>query len=216
MAGKSNFWDPLRTIHQRRSAVSFHPPFTQPVGLGQPRRHWRWLSLWKLEDNALHQTIYHWRRQHPQGFNSRGLGPGRYHPSIKDQQYYQIIGGDMRLLMNTELRIPLSNMFSTAVFVDAGNIWNIHAVSGDSTSTDRRLSLEKTGQRKLPFPPVRDYGSIYNSYYSGSTLAYRCGFPTCRRAKDGYSANSILPMPNGEGITSSSTLPLVCRSKLKM
>ena len=41
----------------------------------------------------------------------------------QDQRVFQIIGGDYRLLANTELRIPINNIFSTAVFLDAGNIW---------------------------------------------------------------------------------------------
>ncbi len=31
--------------------------------------------------------------------------------------------GDIKLEFNTELRIPLNNIFSTALFADAGNVW---------------------------------------------------------------------------------------------
>ncbi len=57
------------------------------------------------------------------GFRSRSLGPGTHLPSAEDQRFFQIIGGDFRLLGNTELRIPITPQLSTAVFVDAGNIW---------------------------------------------------------------------------------------------
>lgn len=57
------------------------------------------------------------------GFSTRGIGPGSHLPTFNDQRYFQIIGGDLRLLANTELRIPINKMFSTAVFFDAGNIW---------------------------------------------------------------------------------------------
>ena len=57
------------------------------------------------------------------GFSTRTLGPGTYKPTPQDQRVFQIIGGDYRLLANTELRVPLNNIFSTAVFLDAGNIW---------------------------------------------------------------------------------------------
>ncbi|RYY11373.1 MAG: hypothetical protein EOO04_35350, partial [Chitinophagaceae bacterium] len=57
------------------------------------------------------------------GFSTRSLGPGTYKPTAEDQRFYQIIGGDFRLLANTELRKPLSKLLSAAVFVDAGNIW---------------------------------------------------------------------------------------------
>ena len=57
------------------------------------------------------------------GFSTRSLGPGTYKPTAEDQRFYQIIGGDFRLLANTELRIPFSKLIGGAVFVDAGNIW---------------------------------------------------------------------------------------------
>ena len=57
------------------------------------------------------------------GFRVRNLGPGAYKPTAEDQRFYQIIGGDYKLLANTELRIPLTTQISAAVFVDAGNIW---------------------------------------------------------------------------------------------
>lgn len=57
------------------------------------------------------------------GFRVRNLGPGTYQPTADDQRFFQIIGGDYKFLFNTELRIPITSAISTAVFVDAGNIW---------------------------------------------------------------------------------------------
>jgi outer membrane protein insertion porin family len=57
------------------------------------------------------------------GFRVRSLGPGTYKPTVQDQLFFQIIGGDYKALFNSELRIPFSNLFSGALFVDAGNIW---------------------------------------------------------------------------------------------
>jgi outer membrane protein assembly factor BamA len=57
------------------------------------------------------------------GFRVRNLGPGTYKPTADDQRFFQIIGGDYKLLLNSEIRIPLTSNLSTAVFVDAGNIW---------------------------------------------------------------------------------------------
>ena len=56
-------------------------------------------------------------------FSVRALGPGSYLPTAKDQAYFQTIGGDYKLLVNSELRIPLFGRFSAAVFTDFGNIW---------------------------------------------------------------------------------------------
>lgn len=57
------------------------------------------------------------------GFRVRNLGPGTYRPTADDQRYFQIIGGDYKLLLNSELRIPITSKISTALFVDGGNIW---------------------------------------------------------------------------------------------
>ncbi|MEP7165605.1 MAG: BamA/TamA family outer membrane protein [Ferruginibacter sp.] len=57
------------------------------------------------------------------GFRVRNLGPGSYKPTAADQRFYQIIGGDYKLLVNSELRIPFTSQLSGALFVDAGNIW---------------------------------------------------------------------------------------------
>ena len=57
------------------------------------------------------------------GFRSRSLGPGTHKPTAEDQRYFQIIGGDYKFLANTELRIPITKQLSTALFIDAGNIW---------------------------------------------------------------------------------------------
>ncbi len=57
------------------------------------------------------------------GFRVRNLGPGTYKPTADDQRFFQIIGGDYKLLVNSEIRIPVTSSLSTAVFLDAGNIW---------------------------------------------------------------------------------------------
>jgi outer membrane protein assembly factor BamA len=57
------------------------------------------------------------------GFRVRNLGPGTHLPSAADQRFFQIIGGDYKLLINSEIRIPLTTIISGAVFIDAGNIW---------------------------------------------------------------------------------------------
>ena len=56
-------------------------------------------------------------------FSVRSLGPGSYLPTLKDKTYFQTIGGDYKLLVNSELRIPLFGRFSSAIFTDFGNIW---------------------------------------------------------------------------------------------
>ncbi|MFT3682106.1 MAG: BamA/TamA family outer membrane protein [Ferruginibacter sp.] len=63
------------------------------------------------------------------GFPIRSVGPGTHRPTAADQTYFQIIGGDFKFLLNTELRMPLGGRFEAALFVDAGNIWTKDTVS---------------------------------------------------------------------------------------
>lgn len=57
------------------------------------------------------------------GFRMKQLGPGAHLPDIEDQTYFLIIGGDYKILFNTELRIPILGSFAGVVFADAGNVW---------------------------------------------------------------------------------------------
>lgn len=57
------------------------------------------------------------------GFRMKQLGPGSYLPTLTDQRYFLIIGGDYKLLFNTEMRIPIMGSFAGVVFMDAGNVW---------------------------------------------------------------------------------------------
>ncbi len=58
-------------------------------------------------------------------FRARGVGPGSY--SIEGQstaeKFLATNTGDIKIEFNTELRYKLSSLFSTALFVDAGNVW---------------------------------------------------------------------------------------------
>ena len=85
------------------------------IGLGMPYNNSRLLPYAKLYTIGGSSSI--------RGFRTRSLGPGTYKPTATDQKYFQLIGGDYKLLANTELRIPITGQLSTAVFLDAGNIW---------------------------------------------------------------------------------------------
>ena len=58
-------------------------------------------------------------------FRSRAIGPGNFNGGQRTStnQLFADMTGDIKLEVNSELRIPLNNIFSTAVFADAGNIW---------------------------------------------------------------------------------------------
>jgi outer membrane protein insertion porin family len=57
-------------------------------------------------------------------FRSRSIGPGTYRDSTADnRRFLPDQSGDIKLELNTELRYKLNNIFETALFLDAGNIW---------------------------------------------------------------------------------------------
>jgi outer membrane protein insertion porin family len=57
-------------------------------------------------------------------FRSRSLGPGTYRAANADSlSFLPDESGDIKLEMNTELRIKLNSILEGALFVDAGNIW---------------------------------------------------------------------------------------------
>ena len=85
------------------------------VGIGQPYGNSALLPLSKQYIIGGSSSI--------RGFRVRNLGPGTYKPTAEDQRFFQIIGGDYKFLVNSEIRIPVTSNLSTAVFIDAGNIW---------------------------------------------------------------------------------------------
>ncbi|WP_293309648.1 BamA/TamA family outer membrane protein [Pedobacter sp. UBA5917] len=54
-------------------------------------------------------------------FPARTLGPGTY--KVKDDAIFADQGGDIKLMLNSELRFKLVSVLYGALFVDAGNIW---------------------------------------------------------------------------------------------
>ncbi len=68
------------------------------------------------------------------GWQARSLGPGL---AAKDTTF--VIPnqtGDMKLEMNAEYRFPMFWVFSGAVFLDAGNVWNLKASATEDSSGD--------------------------------------------------------------------------------
>ncbi len=58
-------------------------------------------------------------------FNVRSIGPGKYYPIDKKHSYIDQTG-DVKLLMNLEYRPKLFGDLYGAIFLDAGNVWNLH------------------------------------------------------------------------------------------
>lgn len=57
-------------------------------------------------------------------FRSRSVGPGTYRDAKLDtSRFLPDQAGDIKLELNSELRMKINNILEGAVFVDAGNIW---------------------------------------------------------------------------------------------
>jgi outer membrane protein assembly factor BamA len=57
-------------------------------------------------------------------FRSQSVGPGTFRSPYADStSYYADQAGDIKLEMNTELRLRFNKIIGGAVFVDAGNVW---------------------------------------------------------------------------------------------
>jgi len=54
-------------------------------------------------------------------FPARALGPGTY--KVPDTATFADQGGDVKLMLNTELRFKIVSVLYGAIFADAGNIW---------------------------------------------------------------------------------------------
>ncbi|RYF18846.1 MAG: hypothetical protein EOO42_14985, partial [Flavobacteriales bacterium] len=54
-------------------------------------------------------------------FPARTLGPGTY--KVPDDAIFADQGGDIKLMLNSELRFKLVSILYGALFVDAGNVW---------------------------------------------------------------------------------------------
>ncbi len=111
------------------------------LGIGIPYNNSRALPFNKLYTVGGSSSI--------RGYRARNLGPGTNKPSAEQQRYFQIIGGDIKLLANTELRIPVTNRIGTALFVDAGNVWTKDTIlfgpSGKFTSNFYKEIAVATG-----------------------------------------------------------------------
>ncbi len=59
------------------------------------------------------------------GWSVRSLGPGSYNSRNSVDNFINQCG-DIRLLLNLELRTKLFWVIEGALFVDAGNIWTVH------------------------------------------------------------------------------------------
>lgn len=72
-------------------------------------------------------------------FRVRSLGPGSYNANQVENFSFFDQTGDMKLEANLEIRFPIVSILKGALFIDAGNIWNLRdneSVPGGRFNTD--------------------------------------------------------------------------------
>ena len=121
-------------------------------------------------------------------FSVRGIGPGRFDDlDIKDRQFnYVFRNGDTKLIANLEYRMPLFGNLHGAVFLDAGNVWNLTV----DTFSDEEISQAKTKEAQedmLEYNKMMDQSKFKASEFfndialgTGIGLRYDLGFLVVR------------------------------------
>lgn len=120
-------------------------PFSQYVKIEQDFRHYLKLSKHSMLVSRIHagagfaygnsefmpysKQFYAGGPSSIRAFRARGLGPGSFDPNSYDTQFIPDQTGDMLIEMNLEYRTKLVSIVHGALFVDAGNIWNLTTVS---------------------------------------------------------------------------------------
>ena len=90
-------------------------------------------------------------------FPVHSIGPGGFSGLIDDSQFsYMMQNGDMKLIMNLELRQRLFGNLYGAVFLDAGNVWN---------SEDWTIKSEDMGE-DADDPDAQLFVGIWNALFS--------------------------------------------------
>lgn len=74
-------------------------------------------------------------------FTVRSIGPGRYHSETSGYDYFDRVG-DMKLEANLEYRFNIFGSLYGAMFLDAGNVWNINSYDGESPEDDGVFRLK--------------------------------------------------------------------------
>jgi outer membrane protein assembly factor BamA len=87
----------------------------------------------------LEQRFYGGGANSLRGWHSRTVGPGM--SPIDSAFAIANQTGDLRLEANLELRFPIYNIFKGAVFVDAGNIWELPHYSDDGQTIENEKSI---------------------------------------------------------------------------
>lgn len=129
-------------------------------------------------------------------FTVRSIGPGSYHNAASSGIYYLDQTGDMQLLANLEYRPRLFGNLYGAVFLDAGNVWEINGDSREGGKFKLKNLLKETAlgtgiglRYDLDFLVIRlDWGV-------GLHVPYKSGFYNVGKFGDSQSIHFAIGYP---------------------
>ncbi|MBR2234046.1 MAG: BamA/TamA family outer membrane protein, partial [Prevotella sp.] len=98
-------------------------------------------------------------------FPVRSIGPGAF-PGLGDSRQFSYLmqNGDVKLLMNLELRHRLAGSLYGAVFLDAGNVWSSEDWSISAKDFDGELDDD---------PLVTELVDSWNSLFENNRFRFR-------------------------------------------
>ena len=84
-------------------------------------------SYGNSDDAPFSEMFYAGGANSIRAFSVRDIGPGRFNDfDMRDRQFNYIFrNGETKLIANLEYRMPLFGNLHGAVFLDAGNVWNL-------------------------------------------------------------------------------------------
>ena len=101
------------------------------------------LPLGNSESVPLSESFYTGGPNSLRAAKPYAYGPGNYHSLRFNQNFFH--AGDVKLEANLELRFPVVWKINGAVFVDAGNVWNLRNTRDLISSEDYELLLKAFG-----------------------------------------------------------------------
>ena len=147
--------------------------------------------LWNYgnnEETPFSETFYAGGPNSIRAFSVRGVGPGAFDDlEINQRQFnYLLRNGDLKLIGNLEYRARLFGNLHGAVFLDAGNVWNLSSFDVtqemlEQVTTEEELfmlALVKTWADQSQFTASRFFNDI--ALGTGIGLRYDLGFLVLR------------------------------------
>lgn len=148
------------------------------------------------EDAPYSEQFYVGGANSIRAFTVRSIGPGSYHNPASAKSYYLDQTGDIKFLANLEYRPRLFGNLYGAVFLDAGNVWNLH----DDYRTGGKFQIKNALKEMALGTGVglrydMDFIVIRLDWGVGLHLPYESGFYNVGKFKDSQSLHFAVGYP---------------------